>query len=95
MEFINVRQLTRNLKESTLNLPVTVTQFGKPVFMIVPFVASSEKNSIKISENFGKATYKSVPSAEGAESLGFCSFSFCSNKATGVRDGQLFCEEHL
>jgi hypothetical protein len=34
MEFINVRQLLRDIDGATKKLPVTVTRYGKPIFLI-------------------------------------------------------------
>jgi hypothetical protein len=80
MNYINVRQLTRNVEESTKELPVTVTRFGKPVFKIVPI----DGENISIPNNLGKAVNQK-----------FCSFPFCNNEASGMKDNQYFCGEHL
>ena len=48
MRYTNVRQLSHNLKEEVKNLPVTVTQFGKPIFVITPVHAFEEpKKEVK------------------------------------------------
>ena len=36
MRYTNVRHLLHNFKEEILDLPVTVTQLGKPIFTIIP-----------------------------------------------------------
>lgn len=51
MKYINVRQLTRNLKEATVELPARVTNHGIPIFDIIPI---GEKN-------FEKKILKNLP----------------------------------
>jgi antitoxin (DNA-binding transcriptional repressor) of toxin-antitoxin stability system len=67
VKFINVRQLLRNLSESTKELPVTVTQYGQPIFQII----SMQPNSLATMST--SAVKQVSDEIEGAEKHGVVS----------------------
>jgi hypothetical protein len=99
MNYINVRQLLSNLEESTKELPVTVTRFGKPIFIIsgvgakieprielVPKVAVEELPS-----DVKKVAFNALKKDFGTP----CTYQGCTHTAVGKKNGFPFCKEHL
>lgn len=79
MKYINVRQLTRNLREATAELPVRVTQNGLPIFDIVP--VDGEKNFEKKISIMGAAV-ESAPAPQ--KEFIKCSHLGCMEEATAT-----------
>ena len=74
MKYINVRQLTRNLKEASIELPARVTRNGLPIFDIVS-VGGEKISEKKILENFVEPAQ--VPFVK-------CSYFQCREEATAT-----------
>lgn len=107
MRFINVRQLLSNFEESTTELPVTVTRFGKPYFVIksIEEVGTAlkedvrEKNFKKISKPIKVVARTPITVVQTEGPRGFerlCSIALCRKPAVGQNaDGEWRCKEHL
>ena len=94
MKFINVRQLLSDINKSTENLPVTVTRYGKPIFILTSVNSQkvSGENSIKISTG-----HASIPTVivEPMEFHQCSNPTFkCDTPGTIKKGNKWFCSMH-
>lgn len=90
MRYLNVRQFIRNHKEEVLDLPFTVTRYGKPVFVV------SDPKEYEADKGFVELVTNPTATQESVKGTGFsCQMPFCHEKAIKDVNGKWFCEEHL